>query len=197
MKRLFSGILSAVVVSAGIAVAGSLPAQAQQAESTGLPLKVGLVDFGRVLRESDAGKDLNAKFDVRLTEIRAEVQKIQNELQEKRKAIEAERDFLSPEALQKKVEDWKREAVELEKTTKVRKSDIEELRKVGIAQIRSELNKVIGSIAAEKRITLMLRADRNIGAVLFGVEEYVINQEALSRLNESLKTVDLSKIQKQ
>ena len=73
MKKVVSGILSAVMITAGMAFAGAAPAVAQQATGETLPLKIGLIDFGRVVRESDAGRDLNQKFEARLSEIRAEV----------------------------------------------------------------------------------------------------------------------------
>jgi outer membrane protein len=77
-------------------------------------MKIGVVDVDRAVNQTEDGLRANAKLKKLFEQKQVELDKRQNDLLKQREDIEKQSKVLSQQALQKRLEDWQKQAMELQ-----------------------------------------------------------------------------------
>ncbi|TDQ80518.1 Skp family chaperone for outer membrane proteins [Dongia mobilis] len=183
-------IKSLIKVAIAVAVAAalwlpSLPSSAQ--DSAAIPVLVGIVDVQKVIASSAAGQSLQKQAEQRRSQI-------QNDLVAKEKQLRAESDQLNAQRAQLAPADFQKQALALQEKLKAWRQEGEQKRKgfeksYNDAQktIFQTLQKVIGEIAVQRKLTLVL----NKSVVIVSAQAWDITDSALAQLNKVLPSVKM------
>ncbi len=162
------------------------PASAQQVPNA----VIAVVDFGRVVRESLAGRSVRSQTDQQQAGYQTEIQEFQSELEQARQELTRQQTILSPEALNRNRQAYEQRARELQTTVQTRKKELDQRFGQGMRLVEEEVVKILRELATERGINIVLNAARG-GVVVFAEGALVITDDVVNRLNERLQTVTL------
>lgn len=182
-KRKILGVVTLILL-----IVGGTDASAWAQQVPGAIIAV--VDFSRIVRDSEAGRDVRAQTDAQRTAYQAEIQEFQNELEKARQELSRQQTILSPEAFNRKRKTYEQRARELQKTVQQRKQDLDQRFGQSMRVVEEEVAKILRELATERKINLIMNAARG-GVVVFAEGDLVITDEVINRLNQRLQTVPL------
>lgn len=159
------------------------PAQAP-APAASIPVAVGIVDFGDVVKKSTAGKSLQKQLDARRGQNRNELLAQEKKLRAEKAQLDAQPN--APDIAQKQQafqQNYNAFRQNAEQKSKALEADFNKAQR----QILETLRKVIGEIAMQKRLTLVL----NRSMVLVSATAWDISDSALAQLNKVLPAVKM------
>lgn len=186
--------LKALAAAAAMALYGAVSiGNAVAQEKMPTPV-IGVVDVAAVERNSKAWKSMREQIDAKRASFQDSLQKEQQALEKMRSDIEAQRTVLSAEALNAKQKEFQTKVGELQKKAQESKRELDKLFAAARRQIREALQKTLIDIAKEKGINLMLNAGSS-GGVFFAETALTVDKEALEKLDKTIQSVDLSKVQ--
>ncbi len=162
------------------------PASAQQVPNA----VIAVVDFGRVVRESLAGRSVRSQTDQQQAGYQTEIQEFQSELEQARQELTRQQTILSPEAFNRNRQAYEQRARELQTTVQTRKKELDQRFGQGMRLVEEEVVKILRELATERGINIVLNAARG-GVVVFAEGALVITDDVVNRLNERLQTVTL------
>lgn len=179
----------AMIALTPVEFVGVRPAMAQEAApaATQIPVAIGIVNVQQVVAKSTAGQSLKKQADARRkqnqTDILAEEKKLraENDQLNQQKANMAPAEFQQKaQAFQGKLNAWRQGAEQKQKA-------FEGAYNAAQKQIFETLQKVIGEIAVQKRLTLVL----NKSVVIVSAQAWDISDSALAQLNKVLPAVKM------
>lgn len=157
------------------------------------PVTIAIIDQSRVIEQSDAGKDVEKQLNTKKAELKKTAEGYEKDLRAKEEALIKEIKALDPKNQddRKKAEEKKKafDAEVMKKRQEVIKknTDLEKMKIGAVKTIQSNVAKIAADIADERKIQVVL--DRT--AVLIAIQNLDITDEALKRLNASLKSLPL------
>lgn len=175
-----------VTMALAIATFLSLPAAPSLAQDAqNIPVLVGIVDVQKVIGASAAGQSLQKQAEQRRSQI-------QGDLVAKEKQLRAESDQLNAQRAQMAPADFQKQAMALQEKVKAWRQEGEQKRR-GLEQsyregrktIFQNLQKVIGDIAVQRKLTIVI--DKS--AVIVSAQAWDITDTALAQLNKALPSV--------
>jgi len=179
----------AILLVAGgvlIGAVGGGSAVAQEASK----VVIGLLDVAQINRDSKAAKSLRAGFEKQRETYQAEIAKQEQSLRKTDQELKSQQASLSPEDFQKKREELQAQSDKLRESVQARKSQLEKALQAGDKQIREALIKIVGELAKEKGVTLVLNEALIIWSSGSAVD---LTPEALSRLDTKMPKISLPK----
>lgn len=181
-RRLVLALAALTALAAVLVVAVPPPARAQQ------QINVAILGVQEIMRESSAAKIVLGEIQKREAALKSEVEKRENALLAADQQLAQQRGALSAEEFAQKRGELSQQAAEVRKYAQGQQAQIAELARKGEGQIRSKLLEIVGAIAKEKGIMLVLNKTQ---VVLFP-NELDITGEAMQRLNAQLPSVNLT-----
>ncbi len=172
--------MTPVATGVGSAVAQDIPAA-----------KIAVIDIARVERESVAWQSLREQFESLLGSYQSELREKQGALEEEGRSLEQQRSILSSDAFQEKKQAFDQRVANLQRTAQERKQALDKAYAAARGQIRDALRQVVLNIARERDLNLIFSNSPQERTVVMAHDELSISEEALERLNESIKTVKL------
>jgi outer membrane protein len=165
-----------------------LPAtQSQAQEAAPIPVLVGIVDVQRIIASSAAGQSLQKQAEQRRGQIQTDLVAKEKQLRAESDQLNAQRASLAPAdfqqkamALQEKLKAWRQEGEQKRKGFEKSYNDAQKL-------IFQTLQKVIGDIAVQKKLTLVL----NKSVVIVSAQAWDITDSSLAQLNKVLPSVKM------
>jgi Skp family chaperone for outer membrane proteins len=161
-----------------------LAQEAAPAPAANVPVAVGIVDFQDVVKKSTAGKSLQKQLDARRNQNRNELLAQEKKLRAEKAQLDAQPNapdiVAKQQAFQKNYNAFRQSA---EQKSKSLQADFNKAQK----QIFETLRKVIGEIAVQKRLTLVL----NRSVVLVSASAWDFSDAALAQLNKVLPAVKM------
>jgi Skp family chaperone for outer membrane proteins len=162
-------------------------APAAPAPAASIPVAIGIVNVQQVVSKSTAGQSLKKQADARRKQNQADLLAEEKKLRAENDQLNAQRASLSPadfaakqQAFQQKLNAWRQGA---EQKQKAFESAYNKAQKT----IFETLQKVIGEIAVQKRLTLVL----NKSVVIVSAQAWDISDSALAQLNKVLPAVKM------
>jgi Skp family chaperone for outer membrane proteins len=162
-------------------------APAAPAPAASIPVAIGIVNVQQVVSKSTAGQSLKKQADARRKQNQADLLAEEKKLRAENDQLNAQRASLSPadfaakqQAFQQKLNAWRQGA---EQKQKAFESAYNKAQKT----IFETLQKVIGEIAVQKRLTLVL----NKTVVIVSAQAWDISDSALAQLNKVLPAVKM------
>ena len=162
---------------------------AQEAAPTAdqIPVAIGIVNVQSVVAKSSAGQSLKKQADQRRKQIQADLLAQEKQLRTESEQLNAQKATLTPadfqqkaQALQTKLNAWRQDGEQKRKSFETTYSKAQK-------QIYETLQKVIGDIAVQKRLTLVL----NKSVVIVSAQAWDISDLALAQLNKVLPAVKM------
>lgn len=165
-----------------------LPAAHSQAQdAAAIPVLVGIVDVQRVITNSEAGKSLQKQAEQRRSQIQGDLVAKEKQLRSERDQLYAARANMAPAdfqkqdmALQEKVKVWRQEGEQ-------KRKEFEKSYNNAQKTIFQTLQKVIGDIAVQRKLTLVL----NKSVVIVSAQAWDLTDSALAQLNKVLPSVKM------
>jgi Skp family chaperone for outer membrane proteins len=176
------------LVFALAALAVTLIAAVPPAAHAQQQINVAILGVQEIMRESAASKIVLGEIQKRESALKAEVEKRENALLAADQQLAQQRGTLSAEEFAQKRAELSQQAAEVRKYAQGQQAQIAELARKGEGQIREKLLEIVGAIAKEKGIMLVL----NKAQVVLFPTELDITGEAMQRLNAQLPSVSLT-----
>ena len=149
-------------------------------------LKINYVDIDKIISQSNAGKKMNKSIDVTIKKKNKEFLKIEENLKKKDAEIVKQKNILSKDELNKKIQDLQKEI----QTYRAEKDNLEKngTKKLNATgQMVSTLNKILGQYASENSISLIIQKN-----IVIGKSEMDITRQILEIFNKEVKEITLN-----
>lgn len=150
--------------------------------------KIAVVDVQKIMRDSSAAKSIRSQLESKQKAFQAEIKKKEEEMQAQEKSLAGQRATLSPEAFEKKVNEFRTKATKMQKDVQAKKSSLDSGFEKSLNDIQQVVNQVITDLAKEKSFNLAIPS----GQLLYAEPGMDITAEVLSRLNSKLPKVTVT-----
>ncbi len=161
----------------------SSPVEAQGVE----PTVIGIVEIQAIMRDASAAKSIQGQIEARRTQYQSEISVEENRLRELEQELARQRSVLSPEAYAKRRRNFEGNVATVQRIVADRRRELDQAYASGVRVLQVEISKIIGEIAAERGITLVLPETQT----LYVNKELRISREVLKRLDERLPELAL------
>ena len=148
---------------------------------------VGILDMQTIVKQSKAGKSLDAIKSAKSKAMNAEVSKTEQSLRAKRQQLDQARSSMSLADYEAKRAEMDKQFDALRKSVIAKRKELVQLHNSGIEQIFNVLDGVIRDIAAKRGLTIII----NRSFVVMSEESWDITKEALKGLDAKLPKVNL------
>jgi len=147
-----------------------------------------IVDLPQVLRDSKAGKSVQATLNQESQAYSKEVARQEDDLQKMRSDLERQRTVLAPEAFDAKAKAFQQHFQELDRAVQTRRQALQAAYNEAMLKVEKAALDIIGGIAKERGANLVLAKQ----ATILQSEEADVTAEVLARLDKSLTTVPVN-----
>ncbi len=172
-----------LVFAAHLSQGFALPAKAQEIK----PTVIGIVEIQAIMREASAAKSIQEQIEARRTQYQGEISAEETRLRELEQELARQRSVLSPEAYAKRRREFEVDVAAVQRIVADRRRELDQAYAGGVRVLQVEISKIIGEIAAERGITLVLPQAQT----LYVDKELRISREVLKRLDEQLPDLAL------
>ena len=157
-------------------------------------VKLGIVDLAEVTRKSFMSKDIARQIDKKRKMFRAEIKKEEEKIREISENLEKQRDVLSKDKFNEKMQSLRKRTIELQRKVQQRNQEFIKIRAFGTRVFEKERVKALMDVAKKHKFTLILRQrEVLVRANFLNITELVI--AALNKRKKSYKIPDnLSKV---
>ena len=164
------------------------PVLAQEAAApAAIPVAIGIVNVQDVVKKSTAGQSLKKQADARRKQNQTELLGEEKKLRAENDQLNAQRATLSPADFQAKQQQFQQKLNAWRQGAEQKQKAFEGAYNAAQKQIFETLQKVIGDIAVQKRLTLVL----NKSVVIVSAQAWDISDSALAQLNKVLPAVKM------
>lgn len=174
-----------VLVLAVASLAGVAPSPVLAQD--GGPIIVGVVEVQTIMREAKAAQSIQAQLEDKRSEYQSELSAEESRLRELEAELERQRSVLSPEAYAERRREFESEVAVVQRTVQDRRRELDRAYAGGVRQLQEELTEIIGAVAEERGISLVLPDTQT----LFVDQALSISQEVLARLDERVSEITL------
>jgi len=166
---------------AGGIVAVALLLGGWSAPSAQVVLKIGFVDFQKVIDSWPDAKRQIAKLEEQYTEVQADLDRMDEQLQEKKQQLEDRRGFYaSKEEEEKQWEAYRAQAKEYLETFRTKRADLENQKKEMLEEVYNRVKAVVQDVAERHGYSFILRK-RDL---VYAVDQYDITGEVVAELEK-------------
>jgi Skp family chaperone for outer membrane proteins len=148
---------------------------------------IAVVQVQTIMSEAKAAQSIQQQIEQRRSEYQAEISAEEIRLRDLEQELARQRSVLSPEAYAGKRREFEEQVAAVQRKVQDRRRALDRAYSDGVRRIQEELTAVIGEIAQEQGITLVLP----VSQTLFAETALRITPEALKRLDERLPAVKL------
>lgn len=177
-KQIFASILAFGLLSA--ATPSSLSAAEQ---------KVAILDLDKIMRESNAAKQVHKDLEGRRKAFQTELQKHETELRAEEQKLVALRDKGNEADFNKKREAFEKRVMDVQKNVGQKRDQLEATFAEAMGQIQNEVMQLVAHTADAQHFTMVLPKS----VVVFRSDEMDITDSILGELNTKLPKVEINK----
>lgn len=149
--------------------------------------KIAIVDIQKIMRESTAAKSVRSQLESKQKAYQAELKKKEADMQKEEQELTKQRSTLSPDAFEKKVQEFRTKATEIQKDVQKKKAALDRGFEKSLNDIQKVVNEIITSLAKEKGFNMAIPS----GQLLYADPSMEITGEVLSSLNAKLPKVSV------
>jgi Skp family chaperone for outer membrane proteins len=152
-----------------------------------IPVAIGIVNVQAVVAKSTAGQSLKKQADARRKQNQTEILAEEKKLRAENEQLNQQRATLAPAEFQQKAQAFQGKLNAWRQGAEQKQKAFEGAYNTAQKQIFETLQKVIGDIAVQKRLTLVL----NKSVVIVSAQAWDISDSALAQLNKVLPAVKM------
>lgn len=190
-RSLLLGCLLAALLLLGPALSGGAPLHAQSSSeqpSERTEVRLGIVDWERILQVSEAGKSVQEQLKQKRTQYQQDQKSRVESLRTEHDALMKQRSLMAQEAFQQKLQALEQKRQALQSEAEKRSNQIYEAQKNALTEIQRKLAEICSAYMAEHDLTLVIKKS---DTVLFA-NQYDFTEEALERLNQQLPSMTVT-----
>lgn len=151
----------------------------------GVRVNVAIIDMKHIRRNAAVIKDIRGQISKYRQAYQAEIKKEELELRNANQELARQRTILSPEAFAEERRKFEQRVVEVQRKVQNRRRELDSVQSKAIAQVQTELAKIITTFASEKNITLVFRKEQTV----IVAKPLEITATILSRLDKSMPSL--------
>lgn len=148
---------------------------------------IAVLDVEKIVKESVAMRDIQAKVSKKQDEYQKDVTKRQKELEAEQKKLESKKNVLAKEALEKEAKEFEKKVDDLKTMVDKKQNILKKASTDSMGKVNEEIKNIIADIAKEKSLDLIVPA----GQTLFFKNEMDISAEVLKALNKKITKVNV------
>jgi len=148
---------------------------------------IGIIDVEKIVKESSAMRDIQAKVSKKQDEYQKEVTKKQDELEADQKRIEGKRNVLSKEAFEKESKSFEKKVDDLKTFVDRKQNSLKKASLDSMSKVNDKVKDIIAEISKEKELDVIMPAAQT----LYFKDELDVTDEVLKRLNKKITKVDV------
>jgi len=148
---------------------------------------IGILDVEKIVKESSAMRDIQAKVSKKQDEYQKEVTKKQNELEAEQKRIEGKRNVLSKEAFEKESHGFEKKVDDLKTFVDRKQNSLKKASLDSMSKVNDKIKDIIAEISKEKELDVIMPAAQT----LYFKDDLDVTDEVLKRLNKKITKVDV------
>ena len=148
---------------------------------------VGVLDVEKIVKESVAMRDIQAKVSKKQDEYQKEVTAKQTALEAEQKKIESRKSTFSKEALEKESKNFEKKVDDLKAFVEKKQNSLKKASVDGMSKVNDKIKDIIADISKEKEFDLIVPSAQ----ALYYKDELDISAEVLKRLNKKITKVDI------
>lgn len=180
--------LSAALVALALLATDAVAQQASAPEQAGpIRMKIAIINMEAVRRNAAVMKDIRAQVSAYRSSFQKDVQKEEEALRTANEELRRQRTILAPEAFAEERRKFEQRLVEVQRGVQTRRKALDRAQNDALAKVQNALGKVIGDIATEHSLTLILREDQTVLAA----KQLNITSVVLKQLDNSLSKLQL------
>ncbi len=187
MNRLIITFLWAIVFSYSSATLAAETAPGSKRED--IKIKMAIIDIETVLRNAAVNKSINKQIGKYRKSFQDEIQKEEEALRNADQELGRQRTILSPEAFAAERKKFEQRVVNYQRTTQMRKNELERIVRETKKKVVEALNKAIVELANKRGLNLVI----NKNATYIFPIKLDITGAALKGLNKNLPTITIAK----
>lgn len=184
-----AAIAASIAIISAALVGGSVSLSSEAQAQVTIPVIL-VIDRGRLMSESEAGKNITEQAVVLRETITAELEKKYSEFEKEQKQLEAQVDVISQEVLQKRAEELNSKAQILEREKQMKNREYQASVVKASGKISEALEPILVEILKSRSATILMDKSQ----VLFTAPEIDITADAMQKLNEAIKEVKLERV---
>jgi Skp family chaperone for outer membrane proteins len=168
-------------------VLATMPARIPAAQEE--PLKIAVVDVGKVFRESAAVKSINAQLRPFLESYRADAAKAEEELRDAQEELaRRQATILTADAYAAERSEFEQRALEAQEKMLRRKRELDQAQAAAMRQVETTLNNIVKQIFTERKLALILRRNQTA----FFNPSLDITADVVKLLDQQLPTIEIA-----
>ncbi len=187
MNRLIITFLWAIAFSYSSATLAAETAPGGKGED--IKIKMAIIDVEAVLRNAAVNKSINKQIGKYRKSFQDEIQKEEEALRNADQELGRQRTILSPEAFAAERKKFEQRVVNYQRTTQMRKNELERIVRETKKKVVEALNKAIVELANKRGLNLVI----NKNATYIFPIKLDITGAALKGLNKNLPTITIAK----
>ncbi len=161
------------------------------AQTTLPEASIAVLDYRRIIRESEAAKDIRAKVDVYREGYRKSFSAEERRVRQGISELKARRKVLSADAFARERASYEAQIKDLQRRIQDRKNGLDRAFDQAIGQVQKAIVPIVQSITVAKGYNLVVDASN----VLFAAKTMDITSEVLAVLDKQLPRVELVKLE--
>lgn len=150
---------------------------------------IAVVDFQRVVRESNAGQSIIKQINQRHAGFQKEIQAITAQLEQARQELSRQQSILAPDVFAQKRQEFQGRAQQYQRSVQDAQKKLDIMLRQSMRTVETALANIVAEVATEMGANLVIDAGLGRGEVLFTDSELVITDDAKARLNNILPDV--------
>ncbi len=151
------------------------------------PAVVAVIDYQRLLRESDAARSIRAQVETQRQAYEAEVEAERQRLAEADRQLDEQRGSLPPDAYRERLRAFEADVAEVQRLVQERRRQLDGASSAAFQRIRDTVVQIIDALSDRYRFNLVLPRSE----VLVFAPEIDLTGEVMVELNERLPRVDI------
>jgi len=187
IKRNFGCFCFAALVTVSLFILTSA-ARSQQSGKLPAPL-VAVIDFKRVVEESEAGKSIIRQINERHRRIQKEIAADTSALEETKRQMEQQQSILAPNAFKQRRRDFQIRVQAYRRGIQTEQKKLDLMLGQNIQKVEAKLAEVLREMAQELGANLIIDAGPGRGNILFTDSRIVVTEQAKARLNKVLPQI--------
>ncbi|MBM3580002.1 MAG: OmpH family outer membrane protein [Alphaproteobacteria bacterium] len=147
----------------------------------------GIIDVEKIIKESSAMRDIQAKIGKKQDDYQKEVSKKQDELEVEQKRIEAKKSVLSQEAFEAETMKFEKKFDDIKTFIDKKQNSLKKASLEAMSKVNDKIKDIITDISKEKELDIIMPASQT----LYYDDKLDITEEVLNRLNKKITKVDV------
>ena len=149
-------------------------------------LKIVFVDMDKIIASSNAGKKIQSSMDKFAKKENQKFDNIESNLKKKEQEIIKQKNIISKEELDKKVESFQAEILKLRKEKVEFNKNIIKKNKEATNKMVNEINKILTQYASDNSVSLVIQKKN----IIIGKTELDITPQILKEFNNKVKSIN-------